>query len=1122
MTQLPRDWDDDVVRQYLTPESHQKSREEFERTHIDIDRIKADYLFPHPSNDDFITQAEFRDAILKSGTEDDNRIFILRGETGSGKSQLCQWLEYQIGNRDSGADETHVALHVSRSQTRIEDIIDILTEPIDIDIRVGSVEELNSEKVAGAMIANLDAFAPTAFQKLSPEEVEKLIADRSGTDLRTILERNIEAYQEAVASDGEEDVPDLIDEEDYRDLSISAFGQAQGGKTIFPTLLGFLHDELSGKLNVGNFQDKLEQISDAYVEEGLRPVLICEDLTTFSVLKEQLLDHIFQLDSGHYDVVLGWTTGWEKDSLDKALGTSENTYTYMKDRAEGYLSMTDESGRAFFLTEDVTVELARKYVSVIREESEQEADIAIPEEAFDGLYPFNAEFIRRAYEHLVQDGNERRTPRLLLIRIVRECLTSGAPPFESIDGNPYVKQFPAPVSLDLPTEVQNLAKWYGIPSAEQNIQLPRGIFETFDVAIPGNVLDDGDPVLLQGKGGSGPKRKFRLDQVDGAIEPGATVTVQTTLNGRSAADADIEVDGEPTGFTGEDGTVDVQLPNEEGDVTISARKADLSDHKTFTLGRDSLNLSIEPTRPEEGDEITVTARFNGELMDNVAIFKQNERVGTTNPDGELSLTADESPEMSVRGEIDNVEDSRTVQIISGGDYPVDTDLPADEVDQRRFEYEQWLKKGAKYDSSDTLRSGAVAVLEKWHDPTRLANANSSATGVTGIYYARGSETPVSIQSVDERQGLSIELPFGTEHNDVYEPLLWCGMSEDSSLPYEDRYQLNYDLLRGWATDQVAQFRTDMRAEIESELPSDWTIEEFIIVAQYLLINAGDGTTDLSRDLVFQEYSTPAGYEHPVAERFSPGHSYREAYGNLTKSSSVPVDLAAGFFKLKENFVDDSRLSEAYAAVEEDLEEYVNEAMYINDDLPDAYRLGTTRSNATMRLEPVLKRVKEYAQELHSFGPDDVDHVITAVERIDDWFDESHNVPQLRELYERLYEDVGTLDVTIKESWENQLQRLEKGDAIHLTAFQSDIEEFRGIESATGPELVRLLHRYEESREKRVEWDIYEAIDDMISTAEAVSVPETSTELKDAVHNSEEMGDLLNRSESIKRTVGGGN
>ena len=1122
MTTMPVDWDDDVIRQYLTPESHQKSKEEFEKTHIDIDRIRAEYLFPHPTNDDFVTQAEFRDAILRSTVTDDNRIFILRGETGSGKSQLCQWLEYQIGEQpDGGVDDTHIALHVSRSQTRIEDIVDILTEPIDIDIQVGSVEELDPEKVADAMVTNLDAYAPAAFQELTEDEVESLISEQPGRDLRAILAENLEAYQAAIANESENEVPDLIDEEDYRELALGAFGESRGQDTIFPTLRSFLHDELSGKLNVGNFQEKLETISDAYVEADLRPVLICEDLTTFSVLKEQLLDHIFQLDSGHYDVVLGWTTGWEKDDLETALGTSENTYTYMKDRAEGYLSTTDDSGQAYFLTEDVTVELARKYVSVIRSESSTAADVEIPEDAFDDLYPFNAEFVRRAYEHLVQDGNERRTPRLLLIRIIRECLTARSPPFESIEGNPYVKQFPTPVSLDLPSNVQNVAKWYGFPNASQNMEIPRGVFDTFDVEIPDGARDSDDPIVLQGRGGQ-TRQNFRLTQASGLIEPGATLTVETTLNGRPEEESEIELDGTPVGFTDDNGTLEVELPNEEREVTITAKKATLSDRLTLTVGRDSLDLSATPTRPEAGEEVTIEARFNGELVADVPIYRGSEHVGTTASDGTITVTDADPPEMRISGEVDGVEDELEIPVIETGEFPVDTELSVEEVDQQRYEYEQWLKAGEEYDSSDTLRQGAATLLEEWHDPTRLANPNASATGVTGIYYARGSEVPVSIQAVNERTGLSVTLPFGTEYNEVYEPLLWCGLSSEEQLPHEDRYELNYDLLRGWADDKVAAFRSSMRDEIESCLPDGWTIEQFIIVAQYLLSNAGRGTTELSRDVVFEEYNTQNGYDHPVSERFSANHSYRQAYNNLTKSSSAPLKLAEGFFKLKEKFVDDSRLAPAYEAVADDMESYIDEARDIDpSELPDAYRIGTTRSNASVRLEPVLARVQEYAQELHELGPEDVEHVVTSVEQIERWFDDTHNIADLRELYGSLYDAVARFDEPLMDRWETQKERLESTDEIRLGTFQSDVEAFREIQSKRGPELVALLHKFEKSQANRVEWEIYEAIGEMIRRAENVEIPDVDTSLEADVRNSDEMAGVLEQCSTI-RSHGGDN
>lgn len=1120
MSEYPIDWSNDTVRQYLTAEAHQKSKEEFERTHIDIDKLRADYLFPHPTNDEFVTQEEFRDAILKSDTEDDNRIFILRGETGSGKSQLCQWLEYQIGHDvDSGMDDTHVALHVSRSQTRVKDIIEILTEPLEMDIDVRDVGGLDPEKVANAMLANLEAYNPM-LESFTEEEIQALVEDRpQSTDLREILEENVQEYQEAVLSDEEEDIPDLITEDDYKKLSMAAFGEAEGGDTIFPALQSFLDRELSSKLGVGDFQQQLKEISDEYVDQGLRPVLICEDLTTFSVLKEQLLDHIFQLDSGHYDVVLGWTSGWEKDNVETALGTNEDAQTYMKDRAEGYLSTTDDTGQAYFLTDEVTVELARKYLSVIREDSDASVDIEIPEEDFDGLYPFNAEFVKRAYENLVQDGNERRTPRLLLMRIVRECLTSTRPPFEAIGGNPYVKQFPTPVSLDYSAEVQSIVKWYGIPTAEGNMRVPRSVFELFDVPVPERTLKTNDTDVVF-DADTGPAPDLRLRQIDGQIEPGATITLEALLNDRPERDVEVTLDGSVVGHTGDDGQLNMTLPSEEGEIVISGEKADCDGTLELAVGTDSLALVPTPSTPNEGETVQLTARVNGEPTADVSVKRDGQVLGTTDEDGTFELTANDPPSMSIAAAYEDLEDEVEVRIAGTRTYPVETDLEGEDVDEYRYDYQQWVSNGEEYASSVTLRDGTAEFLEEWYDPSRLANPNSSTRGTAGIYYTRGDQVPVSLQGVDERTGISVELPFGSKYDEVYESLFWYGISADGELPREDRYELNYGLLRNWADDSVAEFKQGMRERIE-DCFEGWTIEEFIVVAQYLLVNAAQGETKLMRDMVFESYNHPDEYPHPFKKRFDKTHPFYEAHRDLTTQSSIPSDLANGFFKIKKNFVDSERLNEAYGAVAEDLERYLEEAMLIDaDDLPDAYKVGTTRSKATVKFAPVLEYVRNYAQELNGLGPNDVEYVTMTVEKIDAWYDERHSLHELRELYDELLEIVGDLDVNMRTKWEERRERLEDESRFQLGSFAKDIERFRTIESSSGPELVGLMHEFEKSRETAAEWEIYEAIGEMVEIATDVEVPEIDNELESAVRDSEEFRTLVSTRDEVAGTIGG--
>jgi len=87
-----------------------------------------------------------------------------------------------------------------------------------------------------------------------------------------------------------------------------------------------------------------------------------------------------------------------------------------------------------------------------------------------------------------------------------------------------------------------------------------------------------------------------------------------------------------------------------------------------------------------------------------------------------------------------------------------------------------VTSGEEYPSSDTLHDGAVEVLERWHNPTRLANPNASTRSASAIFYARGDSIPVSIQGDQQRQSnIDIELEWGQEYADLYTPMLEYGL-----------------------------------------------------------------------------------------------------------------------------------------------------------------------------------------------------------------------------------------------------------------------------------------------------------------------------------------------------------
>ncbi|TKX37020.1 hypothetical protein EXE51_08045 [Halorubrum sp. CGM5_25_10-8B] len=988
--EMPRHWDDDEVDHFITSEAHtaKKTPEQFRETHVDIDRIYADTLTPLGISGDFVTQEDVLNSITAStvggpdsdNDPDPNRIFIVRGEPGSGKSQFCEWTKYQIngyGEDDEGIED-YVALHVSRSQTRMDQIIEVLTEPLDVDRDVRNIEGSDPYELAEPIVGLLRGYWSTDL--LTDEELRELTEERSdGPDLRDIFAKNIQEYQDALNTRDKNPDFSLLTRKDYREIHLSLdFGDKlrEEKELIFPALKNQAHEYLSKNL-VGDFKEQLQEYSELYQEKGIRPVLICEDLTTFSVLKEQLLDHIFELSSSHYDIVLGWTIGWEQENIDDAM-TRSDAATYMKGRSEGYLTMTDENGEAYFLDDDASVELTRSYLNAIKRHSSADAAPDNVEDAFDGLYPFNERFVHVAYRQLNDEGSGRKTPRLLLLRVVKHCLKSTLPPYEAMKSNSFVDRPMLDIGSEYQQVHQDISRWYGV-SKKGGVGVQKGIFEAFDVTPPGkNVEESGEYIIFEKGQWSGLEKKINPDLDEREVK----------------SDDDAEDGGE-----------------------------------------------------EDGDE------------------------------------AQESGETEESKERDETEEEQGSE----------SDLTEEQREKRRKvqEFQDWVTNGEEYPSSDTLHEGAVEALERWHEPTRLGNPNASTRYTGGIYYTSGDEIPVSIQGDQQRQAsIDIELEWGAEHANLYTSMLEYGLFGTF-----DSTDTNFDQLRAWADNNVAQFKREMREEIEDALPSELDIEKTLVLAQFFLINAADGVEedDLSTELLFRDYDTDCDYENPVGEHFDKNTAFGQAFSGLATKNSDVSDLVEGFFLLKEKVVDYNRLSEARREVTSNFEDYVDAAMMIDGaELPAAYKVGTTRRQAGTslgtykksndeKITGLLDRISNYAAELQRLTTEeDASHIQETLEPVERWYDSSHTVNDLAGWFETLHKCAGAMDVPIKSSYEDAYETLtESREKVKLTDFQEDVERFQNMDDVDGVTLIVRLHDFARSQHEQAAWEIYEALDSLI-------------------------------------------
>lgn len=1011
MTQMIRNWDRNVVDRFIKPESQQKSPEVFRKTHVPIDKIRAEILRPHTGDDKFITETEFCDAVLDSNLEDDNRIFIIKGEVGSGKSHLCQWLEYEINGYEEkeGRDDEHVAIHISRSNTRLDEILEILHEPIDKEYEeVSDVSSLNPEEVADFIIQGLRTFYKDKGA-LRSFDLETFLEPKSkADDFRTRLVKNIEEYQASVDKENQEqNIKEyLLSREDYGHICFSAFGETKREDDVYPVVRRAVHDLLTRNIGIEDFKRELEDISEAYFDAGKRPVLICEDLTTFSVLKDDLLDHIFELSSGHYDVIMGWTTGWERENIDDALSTSEDSLTYMKQRTQGYLSMTDDNGQAYFLEgRSAPVVLVRAYLDAIKAHSEPTTEV--PEEAFDNLYPFNEAFIRHIYANLVQDGNLQQTPRILLVHVIAECLTSDVPPFRAVQNNSYIRQRPYLIGInEHSTPCLELTQWYALKYKDQ-LWLPSAIFETFDV------------------------------DTHGAVERDGNVFFDTSF-----AAGDISV-----------------IEREPGSEVIT-----------------------EPPGPDEGE-----------------------------PEGD-----DEDEETEETTDEDEDE---------GGDEDDDEDEPPERPDQDSLEvppedyreFQGWLMDGTEYPSVDRFRDGVVATLERWHDPTRLANENST-TNAMGIYFDRGPEPPVVVRGADSPASMSFEISHGTENEELFRQMLYYG--------YADSFEegANFDKLRGWSTDKVIEYRSRMREDIEDHLPEQMTVEEFLVLAHYLVMNVGKGETEVSRELMFDPYKMED--TSPLSDKATIDIDLPQgldgAFERVSRHTKDIRNLGRGFFLLKKNVVDYNRLNDAVRGVSENLEGYLTGLSTTSvDDLADAYRIGTTRNNAKKRLAKVIEDFSDFAGELEKVEQQvNVEDLQEDIRRYEELHHLSHNQDKLATLYEKLDDALGPLGVTHRQRWQDVGELLnDTSQDVGLGDFRSTLNEIENASADNAISAIALLHEYQRSLNESQAWEVYDVFAEMIQHLEDAEGSEVG-DFRGQVESSKEFESFRTARDTVQKTAGG--
>jgi len=502
-------WDRNLVRQLFTTEADTKlTRDSFMRLHQPFDRIRMlaakPYTFASPDiitdrDGQFVGEMGLLNAFRSAGIADPNRIFVLTGEPGSGKSHLARWLCHMLE-----VDTDRAVIHIPR---RINTLVEVLKHLADV-AGMRLEQEPSSyllEAPPAKVIRYLLAYLDMAVGPGTPagQRMPLLARVALRTELEAVLGQQVARYQAARrvgTADGAELI--MVPEEDF--VRLSPGGTLPERAEAYSALRHHLTEALRKLTNLDRFdlRIEMERISQVFSEQGRRPILILEDITSFDLLHDDLLTFLLDEAAGHFDALVCWTTGYEKAYM----------RTYQLDRYTARLSLSDANMEVYALQGDGFRRMVKGYLDAVKPWCKpgmcELYDRCVP--AFDGLYPFNRVALERIYENLIgSDQQHRRTPRNLLDRAVKSYLeiAEGHGPFPPLQQPPVVRDILYDEDLfryrDSHPAFVALAAWYGKRNGN-SIELKPDLADLLGVTPPAQISLSAEVFPLQVSDGGEP------------------------------------------------------------------------------------------------------------------------------------------------------------------------------------------------------------------------------------------------------------------------------------------------------------------------------------------------------------------------------------------------------------------------------------------------------------------------------------------------------------------------------------------------------------------------------------------------------------------------------------------
>lgn len=425
-----------------------------------------------------ITEAQILEWVLNRYPEQQgNRVFILYGAAGSGKSELMAWLELMI--RQRLPNEAFALTRISRTDLTVFQVMErfkhLLTDEYFTAATHRRWEEMRRKPRTFTKLLVLhsletlvesDALINALYYRLV-DVVEPHVARLSAMKAEDLCQPELLPYEDFEYLRETTVLPISLDIEQFRHL-------------MMENLRKYLFEEM-------RLPDTLQQISEAFCHRGIRPILLVDDLVqSINIFADEMLDYFITLEKGNWDVVIGLTpASFETDARGRKL-LDRITYLDTIDDRVNKIWLSDEQGQeSYFLTEENCHLFAHKYLNAMRQHNGIVCQSCPSFQRCTRLSTYNQTILAPfSHEVLVRilrsapEGKGRVRYFLQAIKHVIELIIQGLPPEVAIS---TIAKPDIYIEAQDP-RTQQLLSWYGPLTTEITTSQPNpAIFEFFDL-----------------------------------------------------------------------------------------------------------------------------------------------------------------------------------------------------------------------------------------------------------------------------------------------------------------------------------------------------------------------------------------------------------------------------------------------------------------------------------------------------------------------------------------------------------------------------------------------------------------------------------------------------------------